>query len=181
MFTYIVDEEVSLRLVERRHVEELFQVIVTNADHVGRWLPFARATTQVTDTLAFVDSALIDFAAGKGLVAGIWYCSQLVGTIGLRIDKGHQSASVGYWIDSSHEGRGIVTRACRALINFAFDELKLHRIEIRANPGNVKSRAIPERLDFVEEGIVRGAFKLYDKFEDSIIYGLLCDEWHHKR
>ena len=178
MFEYNVDDKIILRIIERRHAEELFQVIVANADYVGKWLPFARATTQVEDTITYVNSALQDFASGRGLVAGMWYREKLVGTIGLHINKSHQNASVGYWIDGSHEGKGIVTRACQALISYAFEELNLHRIEIRASTGNSRSRAIPERLGFVEEGVVRGAFKLYDEFQDSVIYGMLRDDWN---
>lgn len=54
--------------------------------------------------------------------------------------------------------------------------LHLRRIEIRTNTGNHSSRTIPERLGFTQEGIVRQGFKVYNRYNDSVIYGLLADE-----
>ncbi|NMP23949.1 GNAT family N-acetyltransferase [Sulfobacillus sp. DSM 109850] len=151
--------------------------MVDSADYIGAWLPFAKHTRAVEDTLAFIDTTLRSFAAGSEVNAGIWYQDKLVGTIGLHINRSNQSASIGYWIGQAYEGRGIMTRSCRALITYAFGELALHRIEIRANMGNTRSRAIPERLGFQQEGIIREAFKLDDEFNDSVVYGLLDREW----
>jgi len=177
MFKYVVDDAVSLSLIERRHAQELFELIVANADYVSEWLPFAKHTSDEKETLAFIESTLRDFSAGTGLNAGIWFENRLVGTIGLHINRSNDSASIGYWLGEAYEGKGIMTRACRALVNYAFNELKLHRIEIRANTGNTRSRAIPERLGFQQEGVIREAFKLYDTFKDSILYGVLDREW----
>lgn len=177
MFKYVVDGEVSLSLVERRHVQELFDLIVANADYIGEWLPFAKHTSDVKETLAFIESTLREFSAGTGLNAGIWFDSELVGTIGLHINRSNDRASIGYWLGEAYQCKGIMTRACRALVDYAFNELKLHRIEIRANTGNTRSRAIPERLGFQQEGVIREAFKLYDTFNDSVVYGMLEREW----
>lgn len=172
-----VDEPTYLLLLQREHTMELFNLIVENADHIGAWLPFARATKRVEDTSNFVESTLQDFATGIGINLGIWHGGILVGTVDLRIHKKDESASLGYWLGQAHVRKGIMTQSCKALIDYAFRELKLHRIEIRANTENRKSRAIPERLGFTQEGIAREAFKLYDRFNDSAIYGMLDREW----
>ena len=70
-----------------------------------------------------------------------------------------------------------MTRACRALVTHAFRELGLHRVEIRAAPGNRRSRAIPERLGFRQEGILRDAEWPYDHYVDLVVYAMLADEW----
>ena len=70
-----------------------------------------------------------------------------------------------------------MTRACRALVDYAFSELGLNRIEIQCAVQNVKSRAIPERLDFTQEGVIRQAEWLYDHYNDHVIYGMLAEEW----
>jgi ribosomal-protein-serine acetyltransferase len=70
-----------------------------------------------------------------------------------------------------------MTKGCQALISYAFNDLELNRIEIRCATGNRKSCAIPERLGFVKEGVVRQAEWLYDHFVDHIIYGMLASEW----
>jgi ribosomal-protein-serine acetyltransferase len=70
-----------------------------------------------------------------------------------------------------------MTKSCRAVINYIFNELELNRVEIRAAVLNKKSRAIPERLGFTQEGIIRSAEWLYDHFVDHVVYGMLRDEW----
>lgn len=73
-----------------------------------------------------------------------------------------------------------MTKAAKALTDYAFQELKLNRVDIRAAEGNSKSRAIPERLGFVCEGRIRQAEWLYDRYADHIVYGMLADEWTSK-
>jgi len=68
-------------------------------------------------------------------------------------------------------------KACRSLVEYAFDEWHLNRVEIRCAVGNTKSRAIPERLGFKSEGILREAEWLYDHYVDHIIYGMLARDW----
>jgi ribosomal-protein-serine acetyltransferase len=65
----------------------------------------------------------------------------------------------------------------QALIDVGFTELGLHRIEIRAGVENVRSRAIPERLGFTREGVLRGEGRGSGGFYDLVVYGLLEDEW----
>lgn len=70
-----------------------------------------------------------------------------------------------------------MTKACIAFINHAFSELQLNRVEIRCAVGNTKSRAIPERLGFTNEGTIRDGEWLYDHFVNHIVYGILAMEW----
>jgi len=67
--------------------------------------------------------------------------------------------------------------ACDAIIEYAFKDLQLNRIEIRAGIHNRQSRAVPERLGFVNEGTARQAEWIYDHYIDHAIYGLLRSEW----
>lgn len=70
-----------------------------------------------------------------------------------------------------------MTEAVRALTTHAFTVLKLNRVEIRAAVGNVRSRAIPERLGFSQEGVARQAERIGDRYEDSVVYSMLATEW----
>jgi ribosomal-protein-serine acetyltransferase len=67
-----------------------------------------------------------------------------------------------------------MTRAVKALIDHAFGELGLHRVEIRAAAENRRSRAIPERLGFEQEGILREAERVGERYQDLVVYGLLA-------
>ncbi len=132
----------------------------------------------MADTRAFIKHSLEKFAANNGLAAGIWFRGKLAGVIGLHwIDWANRSTYIGYWLAASQQGRGLVTRAGRALVDYAFVELGLNRVEIRCAVKNKKSRAIPERLGFEAEGINRQAEWLYDHYVDLVVYGLLISEY----
>jgi ribosomal-protein-serine acetyltransferase len=88
---------------------------------------------------------------------------------------------LGYWISERFEGRGLVITTCRVLIDYAFNELALNRIVISCSAENQKSRAIPEKLGFKQEGILRQSEWLQDRFVDMVIYGLLAKEWQDKK
>ncbi|MNS61051.1 putative ribosomal N-acetyltransferase YdaF [compost metagenome] len=89
----------------------------------------------------------------------------------------NRKASIGYWLGSAYQGKGLMTKSCKALIDYSFAELGLNRIEIRAGVGNQKSRSIPERLGFTEEGVIRQAELNEDRYIDHVVYGILASEW----
>ncbi len=70
-----------------------------------------------------------------------------------------------------------MTGACRAMLEYAFRKLQLNRVTILCASGNLRSRAIPERLGFTREGVIREGEWLYDRFVDLIMYSMLAREW----
>ena len=73
------------------------------------------------------------------------------------------------------------TRACERFFDVAFDELGLHRMELQAASGNLRSRAVAGRLGMFEEGVARDGIRVADGYLDSIEYGILEDEWRARR
>ena len=73
-----------------------------------------------------------------------------------------------------------MTKTVKALLQYAFETLKLHKVEIRVAEANHKSRAIPERLGFMQEGTIRVAEWLYDHYVNHVIYGMLVSEWRQQ-
>jgi len=80
-------------------------------------------------------------------------------------------------VGQSHQGRGLVPHATAALLTRAFRVDGLNRVEIRCAEGNHRSRAVPRRLGFQEEGLLRDAEWLYDHFVDHVVYGMLAADW----
>lgn len=103
---------------------------------------------------------------------------RLVGGIGLhRLDWQNLSTSVGYWIAEHAQGNGTVTRAVGALLDYAFATWELNRVEIRAGVENARSRAIPERLGFRDEGVLHQAERIGERFADHVVYAMLAADW----
>jgi ribosomal-protein-serine acetyltransferase len=173
-----VDETLELVLLEPRHAPLLFAVIDENRAHLRRWLPWVDNTRTVGDSLGWVHATLDQFARGMSLNVGLFTRGALAGICGYHtIDWANRRTSIGYWLASAHQGKGIMTRAVRALTTHAFVALQLNRLEIRAALDNKKSRAVPERLGYKSEGQCRQAEWLYDHFVDHAIYGMLAREW----
>lgn len=169
---------VVLRRLSVEQAEEVFAVVQANRERLARWMPWVAGTTAVEDQRAWLENVTRDPADLDGV--GIFLDGRYVGGAGVHgRDPYGTGAELGYWIDEAFEGRGIVTRAVRALLAICFDELGVHRVTIRAGVDNVRSRAIPERLGFTQEGVMREAERGSDGrgFHDLVVYGLLEDEW----
>lgn len=178
MFCLTVDENVKLCLPEERQAEALFALVDENRVYLREWMPWLDGNTSPSDMKAFIKASLEQFASNNGFQLAILFQDQLVGVIGYhQVDWTNRSTSIGYWLAEAFQSWGIMTRACRYLVDYAFRELNLNRVEIRCAIGNHKSRAIPERLGFKNEGTVRQAEWLYDHFVDHVVYGMLADEW----
>ncbi len=165
----------EMRPYEMTDLETVFALVDAERDRLRRWLPWVDVVRTIDDERRWLEGILaVEEAAEDGF--GIWDAGAFAGGIGIHIDRLNDQGDIGYWLGGVFEGRGLVTRACRTLISYGF-ERGLHRISIRAAPGNTRSRAVPERLGFVQEGILREAGKTGRGYVDLVVYGLLADEW----
>lgn len=168
----------QLRLLQADDAGQLFQVIHTNRAYLRQWLPWVDNTLTVEDSLAFINDSLTQYKQGESVVAAIWCESKIVGCIGINnIHIFHHKADIGYWLSKSYQEKGIITRACRQMINYGFDELKLNRIEILVAEKNHRSRSVAERLLFREEGILQGYYRHHHDYIDVVMYSMLRKHW----
>jgi ribosomal-protein-serine acetyltransferase len=178
MQAWALGDDARLRLLAEADAAPLYALIDANRAHLRPWLPWVDHEQSPDTTRAFLRSAQQQFADQRAGQYGIWAHDQLAGVVGQHpIDWPNRTGALGYWLGQAFQGRGLMTRACRALVTHAFRDLGLHRVEIRAAPANRRSRAIPERLGFRQEGILRDAEWLYDHYVDLVVYGMLADEW----
>jgi ribosomal-protein-serine acetyltransferase len=178
MFSFPLADGQELRLLEDRHTEPFFALVQDNLARLRIWVPWLQQVATLECTRQFLQSRLQRLADNNGWVAGIWERGILAGEIGFDfIDWNNRFTEIGYWIGAAFEGQGLVSRACTALIDHAFRELNLKRVQIRCAVDNKRSRAIPERLGFKLEGTVRQIERLADRFVDLVVYGLLAEEW----
>lgn len=181
MFTKIVNDHTELRLLELRHAEELFKLTDQSRDYLREWLPWVDFTTSIADSRTFIEGTLDQFRNNNGFQAGIWYKGKLAGVIGLHhVNWSNKSTSIGYWLGKDFQGKGLMTNACQALIQYCLEELNLNRVEIRAATKNYKSAAIPPKLGFQKEGCLRSAEWLYDKYVDHYVFGLTKSDYLNK-
>jgi RimJ/RimL family protein N-acetyltransferase len=101
----------------------------------------------------------------------------LIGAIGLTLNPVHDRAELGYWIGQPFWGRGYCTEAARAVLDYAFRTLDLHRIHATHFTRNPASGRIMEKLGMRREGVLRRHIRKWDDFEDVVVYGILRDEF----
>lgn len=178
MFHIDIDQHDELRLLQRHHADALFAIVDRYRESLRTWLPWVDGLASVDDARALIISALQRLAEGGGPTAGIWSRGELVGVIGFNdVEHGPRSATLGYWLIPSAEGRGLVTRALRAFVTLAFCELDLEKVELNIGTQNARSAAVARRLGFVHEGTRRHAEQLHDRVVDHDLYGLLRHEF----
>jgi len=173
-----IDDDLLLRHVEQGDETAIYSAVMANFDHLRTFLHWVEPSFSRKSTRDFILRSKKLLAEGAGQNWGIFVDGNFAGMIGfVRFDHPSRSGEIGYWISKDHEGRGLITRSCRRLIDYAFGDVRLNRIEIHCAAENVRSRAVPERLGFTLEGLLRQSQWRHDRFYDMAVYGLLAHEW----
>lgn len=177
-FEIKINDKLSLKSRREEDAEECFQLVDRNRDYLKKWLPWVDGTLSAEDTKKYIIECREKFEKKETADFGIWYENRWVGSMGFNnINLANERAEIGYWLDAEQQGKGIMTACVEALLRYGFEELKLHRIQIRCAAINEKSKAIPERLGFKLEGTIREDHRIDGKFCDGLIFGLLKSEW----
>lgn len=173
-----IDEHIELRTFEPEDAESLFHVVNKSRHHLNPWLSWVSTTTKPEHSLEFIQNMRMQLHNQEALALGIFYNGNIIGSVGMH-NKDHATnrADLGYWIDAEYEGKGIVTRAVKALIGYLFTKVGLNKIEIRYITANKRSATVAERLGFRIEGIIRKSFMSNGNAEDLVVTGLLRQEW----
>lgn len=170
-------DSLGIRPLETEDAAELHALVERNREHLARWMSWA-AEQDLDGTERFLAEAEEQLIRDDGFQAAIEPQGEIVGVVGFHaIDWVNRHTSLGYWLAAGAQGRGTMTTTVAALLPHVFYEWELHRVEIHCASENRRSRAIPERLGFREEGILRENELVGGRYLDSVVYGLLEKEW----
>jgi len=143
----IIDSEIKIEQLSQSDSQQIFNTIDSQRAYLGKWLPFVELTKVLKDTENFVDSVVNAPKDSFEYVFTIRKQGRFVGLIGFKgTDKLNQKTELGYWLSEKYQGQGIVTKAVKKLVNFAFNELGINRIQIKCATGNAASSNIPKNL-----------------------------------
>jgi len=114
---------------------------------------------------------------------GIFVDAAFAGEINLNnVQRGAmQSATIGYWIDRARAGNSYMSEAVVVVSRHAFEDLRLHRVEVCIVPRNHNSRRVVEKLGFREEGLAERFLEIDGVWEDHVRYGFTIEEWWERR
>jgi ribosomal-protein-serine acetyltransferase len=173
-----IDEDLILHQPQIDFAAELFALVDENRTYLEKWLPWVRATKTVEDSRTFLKSAIQFSRGGQQFHTLIIHQGKIVGLVGFNsIQKKHQKGEIGYWLAENRQGKGIVTKAAKRLIDYGFKHLNLNKIIIRMSTQNRNSKCVAQRLNFTYEGTLRSEIIINDEFIDLYVYGLLKSEW----
>lgn len=173
-----VDDTISLELLDDKHAAEIFELINANRLHLRTWLPWVDNMRTMEIFERYIQRTKKEKEAGTDFGFVIYADTVIAGRIGLHnINHQTNTGAIGYWLGKDFESRGIITKACYAVIDFGFTELGLEKIEIKCATENHKSKAVPERLRFTQETILPQAEFVNDKIHDLYVYALSKKDW----
>ena len=172
-----IDETLSMEHVASTHVDAIYALVLANRSHLAQWLPWVEHVENIHFIENFVRASQLRTSDGLEHAFVIIRNGEIVGRIGIyKIDVQNRIGEIGYWLAEKKQGKGIVTKACSALLDFCFHNLQLNRIEIKCGTENHKSQTIPERLHFKLEGILREAEFVREAFIDLHLYALMKND-----
>lgn len=173
-----IDEERELRLISMSDAVALAALIDQGRSYLREWMGWVDTSQTVEDSREYLRYELGRYHNRESLQMTLLYKGNIAGQLGFNtIYWRSRRTEIGYWLGEQYQGRGLMTDAVKAMTTYGFRSLGMHRIEIRCAVDNRKSRAVPERLGFQQEGILRDNEWLYDHFVGHVVYSMLENEW----
>lgn len=151
-------ERLLIRMPMPGDGKAVYKAIQASLNELKPWMPFAHIEQSEEDIEANIREAHAKFLTREDLRLHIFdrETGEFLASSGLhRINWDVPKFEIGYWIDTRFSGNGYITEAAEAITQFAFNELNAKRVEIRCDSKNIRSRAIPERLGYTLEGILK--------------------------
>jgi ribosomal-protein-serine acetyltransferase len=165
--------------VESSDAAELWLAVDGSRAHLEQWLPWVPFNSDPAANQRFTDACASDWDAGRAVRFTVRERASrtLVGIVGLEACVHlHRSCELGYWLRKEATGRGLMTEAARAALDFAFHEMGAHRIRVAAATENYPSLQVISRLGFRFEGILRQAEFCNRRWLDHAVFGLLSSD-----
>jgi RimJ/RimL family protein N-acetyltransferase len=168
----IRSERLTLRAPHPDYASEMNAAVAESIDELRPWMDWAQQVPTLTASRDQAQRSREAFLAHEDLQLILFCGERIVGSSGLhRIDWAIPKFEIGYWVRTSEQRKGYITEAVATLTAFALKTLSAHRLEIRAGAENARSRAIPERLGFALEGILRNdTLNVDGNLRDTAVY-----------
>ncbi|MFJ2060890.1 GNAT family N-acetyltransferase [Streptomyces sp. NPDC087908] len=176
------DDGAELRPLEPSQAEEFLAHMDRGREFIGEHIVLPDVVTDSASARSFLHAYAEKAAHDTGRIYGIWTGGTLVGGVLFRtFDATHGTAEAGCWLEPSAAGKGLVTRACRVIIDWAVEERGIHRVEWHASAKNGPSIAVARRLGMTREGVLRENYPHRGVRADTEVWAVLAPEWRAAR
>lgn len=174
MFYYPVEDNIKLKLLEKHHANDLYNLIENNRTFLEKWVDCVKDLKSVSDCERFIAKTLTKYSHGLEIHMGVWSENILVGCICvINIDSIIKKAELGYFQGENHQGKGYITKSLKAVKDNLIENRGFIRIEINVSSENKKSIEVARRLGFSLEGKkLKGEF-INNEYHDVLMYAVV--------
>ena len=178
VFAHTLSGGARLGALEPWHAEEFLAALDRCRDHLRPEIPAAHLVFDVDESRRTLQRWADARAADTRYLSGIWLEDRLVGCLQVfDFDAAMSTCEIGVWLDPQAQGRGLVTEACRFVIDWAIRVRGIRRVQWTNNPTNTRSSAVARRLGMTREGVLRSAWVVGGVRKDSEVWSMLAEEW----
>jgi acetyltransferase len=173
-FTLNNGSECKLVLPDKKYAKDIYKVIVEERLRLAKYLPWVMDMKSVQDEEQFLEYSIEKIHKEEMMMFIILVDENVAGMIDLHnINRSSKRAEVGYWLSEKFEGYGIMTQSVDIIEKYSFNELKLHKLQIRVHPENYKSASVPQRLGYFKEATLVEHEVLNGEYIDLDIFAKL--------
>ena len=169
-----------LRPFRRRDVAALHEAIDVSINDLQAWLPWVEGYDKAVSQ-RFVRESVAAWAERRAFdftVRTLDDPQRHLGNVSVwHTSTQNKIGEVGYWIRSDETGKGYGAEATAKAVQIGFEELELHKVQLRIAVGNERSESIARGLAFTFEGTLRDEVKIGKEWLDHTVWSLLADEW----
>ncbi|MBK9639573.1 MAG: GNAT family N-acetyltransferase [Bacteroidia bacterium] len=169
--------ETERLLMRRIHVDDIEEIFILRSDPIinkNSLRPLITEKAEAFDFIKKIEDMVNQNEGISWVICEKHVPEKVIGHIGIwRLMKEHYRGEIGYLLHTDFQGKGMMTEALKASIDYGFDQLKLHSIEAHVSPLNQPSLNILERNHFVREGYFKDDFFAKGRFHDSVVYSLI--------
>ena len=155
--------------------------VIESVEHLKPWMPWAQSENEETlqSRIERLRSFRGKFDLNQDFIYGIFNLDQtrLLGGTGLHTRLGNDVLEIGYWIHKDFINQGLATETASALTKVGFEVHEISRMEIHCDPSNVRSAAVPRKLGYSLEAILKKRSRFIEDWRDSSIWTLFQEDF----
>jgi ribosomal-protein-serine acetyltransferase len=155
----------------------LFELVSGQREYLSEFLWWPQTIRTLDDARQYLASVGQEMKKGSALNYFIFQGGRLSGGCGFSLQMKYTRAEMGFWLEKESQGQGIMSRCLTTMIRYGFEELGLHRLELRIAPENTRSLTLARKMHFLTEGRMRDALRIGGSYQDMIVHALLKREW----
>lgn len=172
-------QDIVVRPWAHADAASLHATVRASLPELGAWLPWAHPNYALADSQAWIVQAQEAWAGEREFPMGVFdgASGEVLGGTGVnQINRAHRSGNIGYWVGTSHTGRGVARFAARAAAVFGCRTLGLQRLEIIALPHNIASQRVAESIGARRECVARNRIHFQGRAHDAVVYSLVPND-----